>query len=156
MTTTPPEQPEQASPQPTPAEPAPPAESASPPAAAAPPPPPAAAPPPPAAIFAPVPRAPRVPWVNPARRGNVIAAAVIAAVVLIGAGIGIGYAVAPSDRDHHRMGPGIYMVPGEGGYQGGYYPFPNRKMMKPGHHLRQVPQPPAKTVPAKPSGSATS
>jgi hypothetical protein len=143
MTTTPPEEPAEASP-PPPA----PAEST---AATPPPAPPADQ----SAVFAPVPRAPRVPWVNPARRGNVIAAAVIAAVAFIGAGIGIGYAIAPSDRDHHeryRMGPGIYMVPGEYGGQG-YYPMPGK--LRPGKRMGNFPNGPGTPAPAVPSGSST-
>lgn len=59
-------------------------------------------------MFGPVARPPRVPWINPERRTSLILAAVLAALVLIGAGFGIGYAVAPSG-DHHgdyyRYGP---------------------------------------------------
>ena len=87
MTSQPPETP------PPPAEPAPAStEPAAPPAA-----------PPVAPIFAPVPRAPRVPWVNPDRRSHVIGSALVAALVLLGAGFGIGY--ASNSDDHGRPGP---------------------------------------------------
>jgi hypothetical protein len=55
--------------------------------------------------FAAVPRPPRVPWVNPARKTQLAGWAVVASVLLIAAGFGIGYAVAGSD-DHHRR-PGM-------------------------------------------------
>jgi hypothetical protein len=78
-------------------------------------------------VFAPVQRAPRAPWVNPDRRGQVLAAAIVAALVLLGAGVGIGVAVAPSG-DHHRgdhmygdwRGPGMHgrFLPGDGVFPG--------------------------------------
>jgi hypothetical protein len=79
--------------------------------------PPQAGPPPlgpqpyPAPPFAPVYRAPRVPWVNPDRRSHVIGAGVIGALVLLGAGFGIGY--ASSSSDDHR--PGMLRIERGGG-----------------------------------------
>jgi hypothetical protein len=71
------------------------------------------------APFAPV---PRVPWINPQRRGQLIGAAVVAALVLLGAGFGIGYAAAPSGPDHGvRIERG---VPGK--LLGPYGRHPNR------------------------------
>jgi hypothetical protein len=137
------------------------------PAASAPPPSPPAAPPAPAAalppaqpaaenpVFAPVPRAPRVPWVNPARRSHVVGAAVIGTVVALGAGFGIGFAVAPSDNDHHRpydmyrngYGPGMR------GHLG-WYPA-RGQMLVPGKGMYQLP-PGATAPPATPSPSTPS
>jgi hypothetical protein len=56
------------------------------------------------AAFTPVPRAPRVPWFNPQRKAAIVGGGVAAALVLLGAGFGIGYAVAPSGH-HDRYGP---------------------------------------------------
>ncbi|TAM91468.1 MAG: hypothetical protein EPN43_04180 [Jatrophihabitans sp.] len=59
--------------------------------------------------FVPQPRTPRVPWVNPARRSRLVAAAVGAAVVLFGAGFGIGWGVSGNGGEHpgwERMMPG--------------------------------------------------
>jgi len=46
--------------------------------------------------FAPVARAPRVPWINPSRRRHVAGIAVAIALVFCGAGIGIGIALGDS------------------------------------------------------------
>lgn len=111
----------------------PPADAAAPPAADAPPPPPPPAVPPPAAPpgypFAPVARPPRVPWVNPERRAHIIAVVGAGALVLLGGGIGIGFAAG--DGGHHR-GDGYRMEIRPGGYynlvpgrHGGFVPrFP--------------------------------
>jgi hypothetical protein len=74
---------------------------------------PAAQPPPTEPGFAPVPRPPRVPWLNPARRTQFAGSAIVAAVLLIGAGFGIGYAVGGSKDDdgHGMMDRGRYMLP---------------------------------------------
>lgn len=63
--------------------------------------------------FAPVARPPRMPWVNPARRGLVAGIAAAVAVVLLGGGIGIGIAIAPSGNHH-----GPRFERGDGGYPG--------------------------------------
>jgi hypothetical protein len=81
------------------------------------------APAPPAAVaptaFAPVPRRPRLPWINPARRGLITAVGVVTALVLFGAGIGVGVAIG--DDGHHRNGPGPFQRVGDG--QGGAEQF---------------------------------
>jgi hypothetical protein len=69
--------------------------------------------------FAPVARAPRTPWVNPARRGHVAAVAIVAAVVLGGGGILIGHAIA--DDDDHR---GVVRYGPVDGYGPRYLPLP--------------------------------
>ena len=96
-----------------------------PPAAAAP-----AAPPPgppmgadPGYAFAPVARPPRVPWVNPARRAHVVGVAAAGALVLLGAGIGIGFAAS-----------------GDGHHRGGIY----RMELRPG--FRQLEEPPGRVI----------
>jgi hypothetical protein len=48
-------------------------------------------------------RAPRTPWVNPARRLHLVAAAVVGALIFAGGGVLIGQAV--SDDGHHRNAP---------------------------------------------------
>jgi hypothetical protein len=53
--------------------------------------------------------------VNPDRRAQLTATAVGAAALLLAAGFGIGYAVAPSDNGHPRMRnvyPGLVLRPG--------------------------------------------
>jgi hypothetical protein len=80
-----------------------------------------------------VPQTPKAPWVNPDRKRHLLAAAIIAALVLVGAGFGIGYAAAPSgdhgDRIHRGYFPGerIGVAPG-GRLPDGPFPhrFPNR------------------------------
>jgi hypothetical protein len=76
--------------------------------------------------FAPVTRAPRVPWVNPARRAHVVGVAAASALVLLGAGIGIGWAAGgdgPGGHGGYPMqlrpayypgGPGAPGLPGRG------------------------------------------
>jgi hypothetical protein len=83
--------------------------------------------------FVPVSRAPRVPWVNPVRRTHVVVAAVAGALIFGGAGVAVGYAIAPDG--HHgatfRNGPVI-------GPDGEQLPF------GPGYgyrHNRQAPRP---------------
>ena len=65
--------------------------------------------------FAAIPRAPRVPWINPARRGHVTATAIGAALVVLLAGIGIGWAVTPTHH-RYRFVPAFRFMPG------GYFP----------------------------------
>ena len=75
--------------------PAPPPEAPTPPPAA-PEPPPAPGmfgPPPPGYAFAPVARAPRVPWVNPARRTQVVLTSLVAAAVIFFIGLAGGWAI---------------------------------------------------------------
>jgi hypothetical protein len=113
--------------------------------AAAPPPPFA---PPPAPWLAPVARAPRVLWVNPARRSHVAGTAAIAGLVLLGAGFGIGWAA--SDGGHDHGGPGYRLQIGPAN-------FPNGPLR--GHFPGQVPYRPlprqAPTAPATPSPTST-
>lgn len=67
---------------------------------------------------------PRVPWVNPQRRSEFVLGAIIAGLVVLGAGFGIGYAVAPSGSGH-----GVTRI--QGGYPprlvGPYGRLPNRQ-----------------------------
>ena len=122
-------------------------------------PPPATQPPPPepaayAAVpgpapFAPVARAPRTPWVNPARRGHVVAAAIVGALVFGGGGVLIGHAL--TDGGHDRDGFGRFeRGPGMRGPEFG--PRMRRLPGGPRHNMPNVPSAPS---PA-PSGSATS
>jgi hypothetical protein len=104
--------------------------------------------------FAPVARAPRAPWVNPARRGHVAAAAIVGALLFGAGGLLIGHVT--SDRgggngDRHgvvRIGPGQGMK--NPGFGHGQYP------RRPGGQAPQVPNGPASSAPATvPSGSPT-
>lgn len=131
MTTPPPDEPnespasaasEPAGPPPTPPAGPPPAPPAGPPA-----PPPRG---PDYAGFAPVARPPRVPWVNPARRTQLVGWSVVAALLLIGAGFGIGYAVGGSDDDHY--GPGRM-------YHGRYLPYDMPAKLRPGVNMYPMP-----------------
>ncbi len=156
MTAPPPDEPAEAPvPAPTPAEPPAPAA-----AAVAPPPQSPSAPPvvedP---VFAPAPRAPRVPWVNPARRAHLVGAAVIGTVVALGAGFGIGFAVAPSGNDHHRR-DGMFGDGYGSGMRGQLGPNPARgRLLVPGRGMYRLPPgvnpPPATPSPATPSPSST-
>jgi hypothetical protein len=66
-----------------------------------------------------------VPWTNPDRRAHIIGSSVIAGLVLLGAGFGIGY--ASSSGDHGRPGPrlerGGGFPPGLRNGQVGRYPI---------------------------------
>jgi hypothetical protein len=71
--------------------------------------------------------------VNPDRRGHVIGAAIIAALLVLGAGFGIGYAAAPSGDHHVVIRPGRGFLPGRMDlYPNGRFPeraprsFPNQ------------------------------
>lgn len=77
----------------------------------------------PVAAFAPV---PREPWINPGRRTQVAGVGLIAALAMLGAGIGIGFAVSGNDhpdrpRDmlimprHFGYGPAVYGPRGDVG-----------------------------------------
>jgi len=97
-----------------------PAQTAALPAAGVPPPPTEGYPPqyqaqPAAEPFAAVPRGPRVPWVNPARRGHLVAAAVVGALAFGGGGLLVGHAL--TDRGDHRGGVSRFEDgPGAGGH----------------------------------------
>jgi hypothetical protein len=108
-------------------------------------------------VFAALPRPPRVPWVNPARRGHLAGAAAGAAVLLLAAGFGIGYAVAPAGDDGHGhrfgdgYGPALHgrLLPGIPG-------MPGMPGIRPGDRDRPYPAAPTATsVPATPSGTST-
>lgn len=81
--------------------------------------------------FAPV---PRVPWVNPDRRGHLAATGVAAAVLLLAAGFGIGYAAAPDHGNHYRH---VRMHPGMLRQAPNLYPGP-RYLPKPRGGIRTV------------------
>jgi hypothetical protein len=110
--------------------------------------------PPPSAGWAPVPRPPRVPWVNPDRRLHLVGAAVIAALVLLAGGFGIGYA-ASSGHDHHgdmRMDRGNFGdLRGPGMMRGGY-----PDMHGPRGQLPQFPNPQATSTAPTPTPTPTS
>lgn len=103
---------------------------------------------PPAAPFAPVERAPRTPWVNPARRGHLAAAAVVGALIFGGGGMLIGHAV--TGHNEHRSGVQRMERPGVA-QQG---PRPAPRQQRQGGPRRQIPNQPPAPAPA-PSGSAT-
>ena len=104
----------------------------------------------PSDAFAPQPRAPRVPWVNPARRSRLGLVAAGAAVVLFGAGFGIGWAASDGGgRGGHRdwmRDPG-YLQPYEGG---------GRQFVPPGHHRKPKQPHPAQSTAATPNPTKTS
>jgi hypothetical protein len=71
--------------------------------------------------FAPIPRAPREPWVHPRRRGVFAAIATGVALVCFGGGIGVGIAVAPGGGHEHGR---AYLRPYERSGPGGFGQFP--------------------------------
>jgi hypothetical protein len=85
----------------------------------------------------------RIPWINPDRRGHLAATAIVAALVLLLAGFGIGYAVAPDNhRDHYGpmyMRPAV-LVPGNN-----VYPLP-RHVPNPRRGVETVTVTPAPTT----------
>jgi hypothetical protein len=102
--------------------------------------------------FAPVPRAHRTPWVNPARRAHVVAAAVLGALIFGGGGILVGHAVS----DHgERHGGAARFEHGPGGYGPGFGRGQQRYRELPRQHGPNGPKRPVPPTPA-PSGSATS
>jgi hypothetical protein len=104
-------------------------------------------------VFAPVPRPPRTPWINPARRGHIVGAAIIAALVLIAGGFGIGYAAAPSGDRHdnpYRMYRGGY-GPMMGDPMGGRFVGPGMR----GNRNNPFPAPGAPATPATPTPSSS-
>jgi hypothetical protein len=103
--------------------------------------------------FAPVYRAPRTPWVNPARRGHVAAAAIVGALVFGGGGLAIGHALADHGDHHGRQGV-VRIGPGEGmnGPGVGRGQFPRRQIGP----RQQRPNPPSPSAPTpSPTGSPT-
>jgi hypothetical protein len=104
--------------------------------------------------FAPVYRAPRTPWITPARRGQVAAAAIVGALVFAGGGLVIGHAVA--DRGDIQVRHGVVGIePGRGmdGPGLGRGQLPRRKM-GPRQQRPNAPAP-APTPSPSPSGSPT-
>ncbi|MDQ2750362.1 MAG: hypothetical protein M3Y44_12680 [Actinomycetota bacterium] len=103
--------------------------------------------------FAPVARAPRTPWVNPARRGHVAAAALVGALIFGGGGLLIGHAASDHGDRSERHGI-IRQDPGQGikdpGFGRGQRP---RRPGLPGPPGPNVPATPAPT--SVPSGSPT-
>ena len=102
--------------------------------------------------FAPVYRAPRTPWVNPARRGHVAAAAIAGALIFGGGGLLVGHAVTGHDDHHARYGV-VGIEPGDGmggpGFGRGQYP------RRPNGPRQQRPNVPAPSTPVPPTGSST-
>ncbi len=98
-----------------------------------------------------MPRPPRVPWVNPDRRLHLTGAAIVAGLILLGGGFGIGWA-ASSGGDHHQDFRGHYGdLRGPGMMRGGY---PGQL---PGGQLprRQFPNPNPPATGAAPSATPT-
>jgi hypothetical protein len=73
---------------------------------------------------------PREPWINPARRRHVLAAALVGALLFGGAGVLLGHAVSNSRDDRGSMmrvddgyrgngAPGMGMLPGHGPLKNG-------------------------------------
>ena len=88
--------------------------------------------------FAPVYRAPREPWVNPARRAGVAGLAAAALLLAIGLGVLIGWAAFGGDGHEHRMRDGgygrMYRAPD------GYPPkIPGHPRMRPGQPGGKLP-----------------
>jgi hypothetical protein len=53
-----------------------------------------------------VPRPPKTPWINPARRTRALTSGIVAAVILLGGGIGIGVAIGDTGGSSHpRFAP---------------------------------------------------
>jgi hypothetical protein len=94
--------------------------------------------------FAPIPRPPRTPWIAPQRKGAVIAISIVAALALLGAGVGIG-AAAFGATDNH--GPVRFERPGPYGGQG-FPGFPNGP-----RHRTPAPRPTTPTPSPSPSTS---
>src|SRR4051812_15376608 len=101
--------------------------------------------------FAPVMRPPRVPWVNPDRRSHILGAGVLGGLVVLAAGFGIGYAVAPSG--HHDRGPELRIERGGGAYfPGRMVPGPAGQFPGPGNRPRRLPAPvPSAATPTTPA-----
>lgn len=118
------------------------------------PPPAAVAPPAQQDVFAAQPRAPRVPWVNPARRSRLGLVAAGAAIVLFGAGFGIGWASSGGGGHDGPRGGWMHRMPGFGyqqPYEGG-----GRQFVPPGRHRKpKLPRPPQSAT-ATPNPTKTS
>jgi hypothetical protein len=109
---------------------------------------------PPQAPFAAVPRPPRVPWVNPDRRSHVVGAGVLGGLVVLAAGFGIGYAVAPSGHD--GRGPGLRIERGGAYFPGRMVPGPAGQFPVPGNRQRRLPGAPAASSAAPTAPTPTS
>ena len=111
-----------------------------------------AGPPPPYAYpagdpFAPVPRPPKVPWIAPQRKGAAIGISIVAALLLLGGGVGIG--AAAFGNDDHNNGPAYrFERPGPGYGKGPFQGYPG--MPKGPRNGQQAPASPT------PSPSSTS
>lgn len=85
----------------------------------------------PGGYFAPV---LRVPWVNPQRRWHLVVSAVIVALIVFGAGIGVGHVITDGThvvRVRTPFGNGRFAGPG-GGFPGRELPGRQRKNTVPG------------------------
>lgn len=104
--------------------------------------------------FAPVMRPPRVPWVNPDRRSHIVGAGVLGGLVVLAAGFGIGYAVAPSGHD--GRGPGMRIERGGPYFPGRMVPGPAGQFPAPGNRQRRLPAPvPSSAAPTTPTPTST-
>jgi hypothetical protein len=104
--------------------------------------------------FAPVYRAPRTPWVNPARRGHVVAAAIVGALIFGGGGLAIGHALA--SHDDHAVRHGVVRIGPDEGIQGGPGLGRGQFPRPPDGSRRQRPNIPAPSAPVpSPTGSST-
>jgi hypothetical protein len=104
--------------------------------------------------FAPVVRPPRVPWVNPDRRSHIVGAGVLGGLVVLAAGFGIGYAVAPSGHDGH--GPGLRIERGGAYFPGRMVPGPAGQFPVPGNRQHRLPAAPASSAaPTAPAPTST-
>lgn len=118
--------------------------------------------------FAPVARAPRTPWVNPARRTRVAVVSAAVGLALLGGGLVTGFAIGHHAGDHGdrfgnvRMMPGRMLpdqgLPGMPGPRGGGYDGDGPWMhMGPGNGNVQVPpgMPGRRNYPGAPGPGAT-
>lgn len=157
--TTPPEEPAaEPSPEPTP-EPAAAAPTATVPPVAAP----SAAAPPgyapspyPNPAFAPVVRAPREPWVNPAKKGQFVALSLVLAFVLLFGGLAVGFAVGHHRAErgiNSRFEQGVGRQPGPPGSYPRYFPNGGQPRIGGPNKQRKVPfGPPSPSPTATKSG----
>lgn len=106
----------------------------------------------------------REPWVNPRKRTSLTAVAAIAALILLGGGIGIGAAVFGGndyshgwmmyERNGYRGFPGPAPFPGERGRPGYGGPWHMRKPLGPPRRAPEQNSPP-RSAPSTPRSSGS-